>query len=223
MPDNGTVLVMDAVVETYDAVDFALWPTAPPRADRLLALSGRMSPPEVGTAMAVLTSCGHDDADDSAPDSEAGVRRVQDLLGVDLVIAPGGILLRDTAADVAIAPGCCFGLENWRDWLGLMAGEEIWLGHGTATHIEHLESLVRLWPDTAPPARAPIELPLAELPDLLQSVHDKLNGFLDLAGQWAARYALASAPALIAKLDEDLDIGTPLPTKRVRNASTPTP
>lgn len=54
-------------------------------------------------------------------------------------------------------------------------------------------------------------------------MHDKLNGFLDLAGQWAARYALASAPALIAKLDEDLDIGTPLPTKRVRNASTPTP
>jgi hypothetical protein len=126
------VLIMDAIVETYDAVDFAQWPTAVPRADRLLALSGQMSLLEVGTAMAVLTSYNHDDSDGSAPDTEAGIRRIQNLLGVDLVTAPGGILLQDTTTGVVIAPGCCFGLENWRDWLDLINGEELWLGHGTA-------------------------------------------------------------------------------------------
>lgn len=67
-----------------------------------------------------------------------------------------------------------------------------------------------MWPDTNPPAKTPIELPVAELPDLLQTVHDKLNGFLALAGQWASRYAPALTTALIAKLNEDLNIGTPL-------------
>lgn len=201
---------MDAAVETYDAVDFALWPIAAPRADRILALSGQMSPLEVGTAMAVLTSCNHDNSEGSAPDTEAGIRRIQNLLSVDLVIAPGGILLKDTATGVVIAPGCCFGLENWRDWLGLMNGEELWLGHGTAAHVEHQGTLVRVWPDTNPPAKTSIELPLAELPDLLQTVHDKLNGFLALAEQWASRYAPVLAAALIAKLSEDLNIGTPL-------------
>ncbi|WP_329612165.1 hypothetical protein OG244_01580 [Streptomyces brevispora] len=135
-----------------------------------------MSPLEVGTAMAVLTSCGHADADDSAPDSEGVVRRVQNLPGVDPVTAPSGILPQDIAADAVIAPGCCFGLANRRDWLGLMAGEEVWLSHDTATHIEHLESLVRLWPDTAPPARAPSSSPW---PNCLTSSNPCTTGSTD--------------------------------------------
>ncbi|MFF8955227.1 hypothetical protein [Streptomyces sp. NPDC014894] len=202
---------MDAVVETYDAADFALWPTAAPAADRLLVLSDRMSPREVGTAMAVLAGYGHDDSDDPASDAGAGVRRLQSLLDVDLVIAPGGILVQDTATGAVIAPGCCFGLENWRDWLDLTHGEEIWLGHGAAARVEHRGTVVRLRPDTDSPAAPPaIEFPVAELPDLLRTVHAKLNGFLSLAEQWTARHAPALAPALIAKLSEDLNIGNPL-------------
>ncbi|KIF70933.1 hypothetical protein HY68_23795 [Streptomyces sp. AcH 505] len=210
------MLIMDAVLETYDAVDFALWPTAAPSADRLLVLSGHLSALEVGTAMAVQTSY---TSDDRASDPEAGIRRIEALLDVDLVMAPGGILLQDTATGVVIEPGCCFGLENWRDWLGLLHGEELWLGHGTAAHIEQRGTLVRVWPDADPPAERFIELPVAELPDLLQTVHDKLNGFLALAEQWASRYAPASAPALIAKLDEGLHIGTPLDNSRVADPS----
>ncbi|MDQ0789811.1 hypothetical protein [Streptomyces sp. B3I8] len=211
------MLIMDAIVETYDAADFTLWPVAAPNSDRHLALSDQMSQPEVGTAMAVLTCYNHDDSDGHSPDTDAGIRRIQNLLNVDLVIAPGGILLQDTATGVMIAPGCCFGLESWRDWLGLMHGEEVWLGHGTTAHVERHRILVKAWPDTDPPARTPIELPLAELPDLLQTVHDKLNGFLALAEQWASRYAPALAPALIAKLNEDLNIETPLGNSQIRN------
>lgn len=212
---------MDAIVETYDAADFTLWPTAVPNADRLLVLSGQMSPLEVGTAMAVLTGYNHDDTDDPAPETSPGIRRIQNLLNVDLVIAPGGVLLQDTATGVVIAPGCCFGLENWRDWLGLIHGDEVWLGHGTTAHLEHRGKLVKVWPNMDPPARTPIELPLADLPDLLHSVHAKLNGFLTLAEQWASRYAPALAPALIAKLNEDLNIGSPLEHLQIRNLPLP--
>lgn len=160
--------------------------------------------------MAVLTDCGHDESANPTPDAEA---RIRNLLSVDLAIAPGGILLRDTETGSVIAPGCCFGLETWRDWIGLMNGNELWLGHDTATHTEHREAVVRMWPQAAPPTTVPVDIPLSELPDLLRTVQDKLNGFLALAERWAHRYAPApalAALALISKLDEDLNIGAPL-------------
>ncbi|MFD4778595.1 hypothetical protein ACFWNU_32785, partial [Streptomyces sp. NPDC058427] len=197
---------MDAVMEPFDAVDFGPWPTAAPGPDRLLALSDRMSPLEVGTAMAVLSNYNDGSEDPDGPDTDACVR-IRSLLNADPVIAPGGILLQDTASGATSGPGCCFGLENWRDWLGLMSGEDLWLGHDTAVRVEHRDALVRLWPEGGPPARTPIELPLADLPGLLQTVHDKLTGFLALAGDWASRSAPASAPALVAKLGADLGIG----------------
>jgi hypothetical protein len=205
------MLIMDAVLETYEATDVVLWPVADPAAVHLLALSGRMAPTESGTAMAVLTSYndgGHEEREGSE-DSAAG--RVGHLMTAERVIAPGGLRIRDTATGVTVSPGCCSGLEDWRDWLGLVNGEEPWLGHDPTPHIEHLGASVRLWPDEDHPRENFIDLPLAQLPELLDSVRDQLVGFLAAVEGWAAQHAPALAARLVAKLDEDLAISAPLP------------
>lgn len=213
--ENEWVLIIDAVMETYDAVDFARWPAAAPSEDRLLVLSGEMSLRQVGTAMAVLTS-GHDDGHEApasaagaaapapAAGAEAVTRRLEHLLSLDLATAPGGIRLKDTATGTVIAPGCCCGLEDWRDWYGLLNGDDLWLGHDPTAHVEHEGALVKVWPDTEASASGPVELPLDALPTLLRTVHDDLRGFLTLADQWVQGYAPALAPAVVAKLHEDL-------------------
>ncbi|GCD45939.1 hypothetical protein [Streptomyces paromomycinus] len=200
------MLIIDAVMETYDAVGFVRWPVAAPSEDRLLVLSGEMSLRQVGTAMAVLTSGyeGDREALGTCACAETVARHLEHLLSLDLATAPGGIRLKDTTTGTVIAPGCCFGLENWRDWYDLSNGDEPWLGHGTVAHVEHDGPLVRVWPDTEASASRPIELPMAELPALLQIVHDDLKGFLALAEQWVHGYAPALAPDVIAKLREDL-------------------
>lgn len=132
------------------------------------------------------------------------------MLTRDRVIAPGGIRSRDTSTGVTAPPGCCFGLENRRDWLDLMNGEEPWLGHDPTPRTEHTGATVRLWPDAEHPDGLPVELPLARLPELLGSVHAQLVAFLASVGEWATRYAPPLADALVAKLDEDLAITTPL-------------
>lgn len=206
------MLIIDAVMETYDAVDFTRWPVAAPSEDRLLVLSGEMSLRQVGTAMAVLTSGHEDDHEAPAPAAvaEAVARRLEYLLNVDLVTAPGGIRLKDTTTGTVIAPGCCFGLENWHDWYGLLDGEELWLGHDTDAHVERKgAAIVRVWPGTGTSAKSPVELPLAELPALLHTVHDDLKNFLALAEQWLHGVAPALAPAVVAKLYEDLCGGAP--------------
>ncbi|MEV7729090.1 hypothetical protein AB0P15_30810 [Streptomyces sp. NPDC087917] len=201
---------MDAVLETYEATDFTLWPVADPPPGPLLTLSGRLSPREVGTVMAVLTSYnkgGHGRPD---RDPEGGVEQLRRLVEAESVIAPGGLRIQDTVTDVTASPGCCFGLENWRDWLELMTGEEPWLGHDPAPRIEHAGSLVRLWPDSDDPAGLPMEIPLSDLPVTLGSVRNDLRDFLTLVERWAADHAPTLAPALVAKLDESLAIGAPL-------------
>ncbi|MFI0242989.1 hypothetical protein [Streptomyces sp. NPDC016845] len=201
---------MEAVLETYDAADFALWPVADSPTDHLLALSGRLSGREIGTAMAVLTS--YNTSDDEAParGPETSTGQVSQLLSTDQVIAPGGIRIRETSTGVTAPPGCCFGLENWRDWLEFMDGEEPWLGHDPAPRIEHTGTTVRLWPDAEHPDGLPIELPLAQLPALLSSVQAQLVAFLTSVEEWATRYVPPLADVLVTQLDEDLAVSIPL-------------
>src|SRR5690349_19218545 len=55
----------------------------------------------------------------------AGDRDLSQLAGRDF--APGS--LRITAGDLVIDPGCCVGLDEWRDWARVISGEVIYLGH----------------------------------------------------------------------------------------------
>ncbi|RAJ72682.1 MULTISPECIES: hypothetical protein [unclassified Streptomyces] len=201
---------MNAVLETSEVRDFALWPVADSPAGHLLALSGRLSVRELGTAMEVLTNYNKGDGEVGTRGPRDSTELVSELLTADQVIAPGGIRIRDTSTGVTAPPGCCFGLENWRDWLDCMNGEEPWLGHDPTPRAECIGATVRLWPDVEHPDGLRIELPLVQLPELLGSVQAQLVAFLAAVDQRATRYAPSLADALVAKLDEDLAITAPL-------------
>ncbi|GAB2923121.1 hypothetical protein [Streptomyces mayteni] len=194
------MLIVDAVLETVDTADFSLWEVADVPPFRLLPLSGRMSPLEVGTALASLV---------------AGGDHIRGLLAADKVIAQGGLRVRDTAVDVTVSPGCCCGLGDWRDWLDVVRGDTPWLGHDPTPRVELAAPVVRLWPDggdsAEPPLGRPIEIPTGDVPGTLRTVQEELRGFLSLTRQWATRHAPALATELVAKLDADLAIGAPLP------------
>ncbi|MER5384620.1 hypothetical protein ABT040_30890 [Streptomyces sp. NPDC002688] len=203
---------MDAVMETYEARDFTLWPTAAPPADGLLPLSGRLSPAETGTAMAVLATYNKGERRRGARDPEDGGELIRRLKATERVVAPGGLRLTDTATGVTAAPGCCVGTEDWRDWLGLATGEEPWLGHDPTPVVEHAGAIVRLWPDEDRGTGRSIDIPRAQLPVLLGSVQEDLAGFLACVGRWAATHVPSTtASALTEKLDEDWAVSAPLP------------
>ncbi|MEV2232564.1 hypothetical protein AB0H69_28900 [Streptomyces phaeochromogenes] len=201
---------MDAVLETYVAADFDLWPVADPPPSRLLALSGELSSREVGTAMAVLTDYNKGQRERRPRPPENSLEQVGRLLATECVIAPGGLRIRDTATGVTAVPGCCFGLENWRDWFDLMDGREPWLGHDPAPRAELAGAVARLWPDGDRPEGLPIELPLAQLPGHLGSVQDRFVGFLGAVEAWATSHTPSIAAAVVAKLDGDLAVSAPL-------------
>ena len=63
---------MDAVLETPDSAGFSLWPVADLPPYRFMALSGRMAPLEVGTALAMLADYASRTGDDDRPVTDAG-------------------------------------------------------------------------------------------------------------------------------------------------------
>ncbi|MEU0437547.1 hypothetical protein ABZ153_39310 [Streptomyces sp. NPDC006290] len=51
------------------------------------------------------------------------------LLTFDSLFAAGGPCVTDTSTGVTLLPGCCDGLEDWRDWRRLVNDESV-LGFG---------------------------------------------------------------------------------------------
>ncbi|WP_433437164.1 hypothetical protein [Nonomuraea sp. CA-141351] len=199
------MVIVDVVLETYDAVDFTAWPIAERSSDRLLALSGQMSPAEVGTAMAAIFSYNGIPVVHTA--DMTGAYLEQHLAEAEALIAPGGLRFRDTITDVNVSPGCCFGLENWRDWWIVARGQEAWLGHDPTPHITHAGHVIQLRQhDQGLPPSPPIEITRSELSSLLTTAQQQLTGFLNVAQQWATATTPGLADRLISALDEHLVI-----------------
>lgn len=207
--DTGVVISIDVVLETDDAVGFSAWPIAPPSSDRLLVLSHRMSPAEVGTAIAVVFSYNHFSTD--LITDRTGARLEQYLTEAGGLIAPGGLRFRDTVTHAEVGPGCCFGLENWRDWQALLCGEQPWLGHAPTPRFHLDGKVIRLHQDDrasiAPPA---VEFETGDLPGLLASAQRRLRGFLDRVEHWILTTAPHLTGPLTAALDTHLRINEPL-------------
>ncbi|MEU1171029.1 hypothetical protein [Streptomyces microflavus] len=216
------MLIVNAVLETPDTVDFSFWPVADLPPYQLMALSGSMPPPDVGTALAMLADYNSRSGDDDRPLTDAG-QAIRHLLETDKVIAPGGLRVHDTRTNVTVRPGCCCGLEDWREWLDIADGEPLWLGHDPSPRLEHADEAVQLWPDGADaqetPLGQPIEIMVADLPAILHTVQEELQGFLSLTKQWATRHVPTLAEDLVARLDEDLAISAPLPDSGGQHAT----
>ncbi|MEE4490134.1 hypothetical protein [Streptomyces sp. BE230] len=209
------MLIVEPVLEAVGEVGAAPWPVSVLPPYTFLVLTGRLSESDVGAAMALLTDWFATDPDESGcvPDAAERVRR---LIAADQVAAAGGLRVRDAVTGVTVTPGCCCGLEDWRQWLRLPDGVHVYLGHDPTPRVEFDGRVVHVWPDGGDdeerPAGQPIRLPLSELPGMLHSVRAELAGFLDLVARWADRHVPAQAAELVAKLDADLEIGAPLTT-----------
>ncbi|AQZ70384.1 hypothetical protein BKM31_14105 [[Actinomadura] parvosata subsp. kistnae] len=200
------MIIMDAVLEIEADAGSATWPIAA-QANGFLALSGRLSPAEVGSAMAVIFGYG---GIPTAPISELHHLLDRHLADAGRLIAPGGLRVRDTATGAEILPGCCCGLENWRQWRDVLRRQSLWLGHDPDTYLTFTGEAVRLTqePDAgSTPARvSDVEIRLDELPALLTTVQLQLQGFLRLVHTWAGEIAPRAADRLVTVLDENFRI-----------------
>ncbi|WP_146231851.1 hypothetical protein [Lentzea atacamensis] len=200
------MIEMSAVVAAHHLVRFPDWPTGP-YSDGDVVLSGRMSREDVGTVLASIAEYNNEGQHEADGPSTLGV-----LLDKD-VIASGGLLVRDTETGVEIEPGCCVGLETWRDWQYLLDGRTPWLGHDPWPEVRFGDGVqfgagvARLWPDSRDTGGPACEVRIAELPGHLAVVRQDLLGFLELVREWAP-YGMGERLADV--FDEHFHISAPL-------------
>ncbi|MET9928935.1 MULTISPECIES: hypothetical protein [unclassified Streptomyces] len=200
---------MRPVLEIRTPDGFGLWPVAGTTASGFLALGGDLSPAEVGTAVMCVADCNDIDPDGDRPPRPADplATFLHGLLTFDDLFAAGG--LRVTDGDVTFAPGCCDGLEDWRDWYRL-AGHDGLLGFGhdpVSPVAERVGDRVRLTVDAERSDSPVIELPASELRSLLTGVERDLTAFLALAADWSATYLPGHHAPVAAALARALGLG----------------
>lgn len=84
---------------------------------------------------------------------------------------------------VIFLPGCCDGLEDWRDWHQLIdGGSTLWFGHNPVSPVaERFGDTVRLTVDAEQSDSPVIDMSVTELHRLLADAERDLADFLALA------------------------------------------
>ncbi|WP_436528258.1 hypothetical protein [Actinoplanes sp. HUAS TT8] len=207
------MIKLRAVVEvpTFDAESRPPWPVAPMAAGSWLELAADCTDLEVGLFVAMLVR----PRDVAPPGGRNEV--VNAVLAEECLIAPGGLRLADTVTGMAVVPGCCAGLEDWRDWVRVVDGESPWLGHDPAPEVEFADDGLRVWQDGGLGrtrgrwAETSVLVQRPALIDLLRSVHGDLVGFLAAIDAWARGVGLEErGGALVEAIDRHFAITPPL-------------
>ncbi|MEV4706834.1 hypothetical protein [Actinoplanes sp. NPDC049316] len=207
------MITLTPVLERWSA-DCPFWPAE--QTDFYFAVPRMPTLQQVGAVVWTLIgrSVTADDLSLTAANAAEAIEKY--LTRDDEAFAPGG--LRVGSDDVVIDPGCCVGLDEWRDWLRVIGGEVIDLGHDPDALIEHRGPVVRVWKSggqlpsgsVLDPGEPHIDISRYALPTLLVAVQQDLVGFLDALQPWVRGIRADLADPLAAAVDRRLQISAPL-------------
>lgn len=213
MGNTRPMIVMQPVVEAYSPEGFDLWPTAAPDPSGFLPLHGGLSSAEVGSVVMCIAKCNDIDPDGDRPPRPAGPLGsfLHGLLTFDDPFASGGLGVTDPSSGHAFLPGCCDGLEDWRDWYRLIDdGHTLTFGHEPVSPVaERVGAAIRLTTNAEQPNSLVIELPATDLRVLLAGVEQNLLDFLDRAAAWALLHLPDHHVPVTAALARALDVPWP--------------
>ncbi|MBE1532883.1 hypothetical protein H4W34_002716 [Actinomadura algeriensis] len=204
------MIEMQPVLEVFRPDEFTLWPVAWSEPFGYLPLGGTLEPIEVGTAVMRIAEANDVDPEDGRPPRPADALGafLHGLLTMDPLFAPGGMRVTDTVTGTTLVPGCCSGIEDWREWFLVVDGHPStgYLGHDPDPLAERHGDIVRLTVDAERDDSPLIELPVTDLRRLLADAERDLIAFHALAASWAEQHIAAHAVPLTAALARALDI-----------------
>lgn len=159
-----------------------------------------MSLEEIGLFMLSLTGYEKEDS----PKNKDGI--IERLIGRQTSILAGGIKVTDKQSGRCILPGCCCGIEGWREWY---SGNP-WMGHDPDPWIEHADNgLIKIWSDGAidnQRSSFSIDLNKGEFHENMKHVESNFVDFLSQIEAWGKKEQLANYLDLTEYIDKSFDI-----------------
>lgn len=111
------------------------------------------------------------------------------VMKADTLILPGGLMVK--TEDVEIPPGCCSGLEDWREWFCVEPeGSTPWLGHDPSPWVECKPDLAIIWADGDLGDQSPsVSVSYSDLEVGRQSARANLIAFTARLSDWLSKHA----------------------------------
>ena len=120
-------------------------------------------------------------------------------------VLPGGLQFSEDE-QVKVVPGCCCGLEDWREWLNVPNGNTIWAGHDPSPGVEFVNGSVRVWQDEKADGVEYIDFGVEEMRGLLEKVEPDLKGFVVRLGEWADLVAPSLKSKIVQHFAKNMNI-----------------
>jgi len=198
--DRSVEAVIEPALGNPDGVP--PWPIISPPASTpsFLRLWPGLSSDEIGTIMFIACLYNHIDFQSST------VETINAFLAGDGFVLPGGLRFSE-GHEVKIIPGCCCGVEDWREWLEVPHGQnELWTGHDPAPEVEYIGNTVRIWQHAKADGVAYLDFERAVLEKHLKRVEADLKGFLIQLKKWTEDYAPGLGAQMVKYFSENMRI-----------------
>jgi hypothetical protein len=178
------------------------WPVAERNSSSILLVPGTITDLEVGGVFAQLAKYNRIDGGVSSDVLDR-------IVAAENLLLPGGLQVASSTGQT-IEPGCCYGLETWRDWPRfLQTGQSPWLGHDPSPRLEWIGDTVRVWSDGGMdpvPDAFWIDIDRLTFERELAEVQRDLVAFLKRIEQWAGNLGFPAPERLSAKFDQSFHI-----------------
>jgi hypothetical protein len=190
------------------------WPIAEREPFSWIPLSAESTDAEVGSFFARLVT---DNSIALAVDPSAILDAV---VAEEELVMPGGLSIQ--TFPMVFGPGCCCGLEGWREWVDLVThGTPPWLGHDPWPWAERVEDQIRVWADGGSSQERTgthVDLERSFFIQALHAVRVDLVGFLDRAAEWSISHSFPRSRELAQRLDTAFQIRAPIPPLALSSA-----
>jgi hypothetical protein len=154
---------------------------------------------EIGSL--ILTACSYNSHLEVQP---SAIDTLNAFVAEDFIL-PGGLRFSEDE-QVRIVPGCCCGLENWREWLDVPSGNIVWAGHDPSPAVEFVDGGIRVWQDEKADGVDFIDFGVDEMRVSLEKVEADLKGFVVGLGRWADFMAPELKPKIIEHFAKNMNI-----------------
>ncbi len=116
---------------------------------------------------------------------ETALETLNEFVANEGFVLEGGLLFKEND-ETKIIPGCCCGLEDWKEWLDVPSGKcGIWTGHDPESLIEINDGNIKIWQDRKNKnENQSIEFTVEEMFEKLKQVEKDLQNFLFRLKQW---------------------------------------
>lgn len=122
-------------------------------------------------------------------------------------VLEGGLFFKEND-EIKVGPGCCCGLEDWREWFNVPSGKvDMWTGHDPQSLIEINDGVIKIWNDREEKVEnQSIEFTVEEMIEHLDKVEKDLNNFLFRLGQWVKNIAPEIEKRVVSHFAKSIDI-----------------